>query len=377
MTPVLSTVAAASSRGFGMFGGVFGNLFAWGSNTDGSLGLGDTVTRSNLTSVGTLKTWVSCSVGEDSSYAIKSDGTLWSWGDNILGELGLNDRIDRSSPVQIGIDTNWLSVVAGARHCVALKNNNTLYSWGNNQNGELGIGVAGSFTGERSSPVQITGSWNKVAANTGIRATFAINTSGQLFAWGLNTFGNLGTNDTIQYSSPIQIGSATNWTHVDTTNFHSIGLRGGSIFTWGWNAWGELGINEQAGFDFGVYRSSPVQVGSATNWTHVSAGGANSFAINSSGQLFAWGYNGGGELGLGDLSPRSSPVQIGSDTDWKLVFGFNSFTFGIKTNGDFYAWGSIGLGGVTTATSPIQIGSFTKWKTAAATINASYKLIIK
>jgi len=375
MTPVLSTVAAASARGFGMFGGVFGNLFGWGSNSGGQLGVNDTTDKTTLTSIGTLKTWVSCSSERDStSHAIQSNGTLWSWGSNNLGQLGVNNRTNYSSPVQVGTDTNWWKLTRNAdAFLLALKTNNTLWTCGNNSDGQDGQNASTFFT-YRSSPVQIGGSWNKISAFESSVA--CINTSGQLFTWGDNFNGILGINNTAKQSSPVQVGSATNWTHCEIGLFHCIGIRGGALFTWGFNAWGELGQGT-ADLSTGDTRSSPVQLGASTNWVYASAGGATSFAINSSGQLFAWGYNGSGELGIGTNDFKSSPVQVGSDTNWQFVSGQNSFTFGIKTNGDLFAWGSINLGGVTTVNSPVQIGSFAKWKDLTTNANAGYKLILR
>ena len=96
-------------------------LWAWGHNGSGALGLNDTIWRSSPVQVGSLTNWKQVSYGIFSSLtgvtgiqsyglATKTDGTLWAWGYNLFGPLGLNDITNRSSPVQVGTLTNWKQV---------------------------------------------------------------------------------------------------------------------------------------------------------------------------------------------------------------------------------------------------------------------------
>ena len=93
---------------------VLKQLWSWGANSTGQLGLGDTTSRSSPVQVGALTTWNECACGMVNFYgrgfssAIKTDGTLWTWGDNTA--LGLGDATNRSSPVQVGALTTWISV---------------------------------------------------------------------------------------------------------------------------------------------------------------------------------------------------------------------------------------------------------------------------
>ncbi len=88
----------------------------------------------------------------------------------------------------------------------------------------------------------------------------------KLFAWGKNNNGQLGTNDVIFRSSPTQIGSNTNWASLGgVTNYSSTAIKtDGTLWTWGTNSYGQLGHNTVY-----VNRSSPTQVGSGTNWSKV------------------------------------------------------------------------------------------------------------
>jgi alpha-tubulin suppressor-like RCC1 family protein len=90
------------------------------------------------------------------------------------------------------------------------------------------------------------------------------------------------------------------------------------------------------------------------------------------GGLYAWGRNADGQLGLGDTTNRSSPVQVGSLTDWKTVVGGFDHTLVLKTDGTIWVWGrntegQLGLGDTTNRSSPVQVGTDTNWKVVTST----------
>ena len=251
-----------------------GALYVWGKNESGGLGLNDVgISRSSPTQVGALTTWSKIAAGRNHSLAIKTDGTLWSWGYNAYGELGQNDRVNRSSPVQVGSDTNWSNIDGGANHSMATKTNGTLWLWGKNNYGQLGL----NDRVYRSSPVQVGAltTWSKIDAGFG--SSLAIKTDGTLWSFGYNGSGNLGLNDTVSRSSPVQVGALTTWSKISANpNFGDISLAittSGTLWLWGRNNYGQLGLNDR------VSRSSPVQVGALTTWSKIAGGTSQSMAI--------------------------------------------------------------------------------------------------
>jgi alpha-tubulin suppressor-like RCC1 family protein len=184
--------------------------------------------------------------------------------------------------------------------------------------------------------------------------------------WGQQVQGSFGLNESgnVYKSSPTQVGSATDWSQVSVGPYGVIATKtNGTLWLWGYNNYGDLGFNND------VSKSSPTQLGTDTNWSIVSKGFNSSFAIKTTGALWAWGRNHKGQLGLNDTVTRSSPVQVGSATDWnnKIVTGSGT-TIAIKTTGALWVWGegaqgqlgnNVGYG--NNRSSPVQLGSLTTW----------------
>jgi alpha-tubulin suppressor-like RCC1 family protein len=355
------------------------NLFTWGINSQGQLGLGDGygTNRSSPVQVGALTDWSQTSGGFNFCAAIKANATLWSWGQNNQGQLGLNDVADRSSPVQVGALTDWNQISAGRYHCAAVKTNGTLWTWGYGSFGRLGH----NNTVNRSSPVQVGAltDWSQVSAGNQFCA--AIKTNGTLWTWGNNEYGQLGQNTSysLSRSSPVQVGALTDWSQIATGLWFCAAIKtNGTLWTWGRNITGNLGQN----ISFTINRSSPVQVGALTDWLQVSTGQNFCAAIKTNGSLWSWGNNTAGELGLNDVAYRSSPVQVGALTDWSQVSGGAAFCAAIKTNATLWSWGyngsgQLGQGNVIRRSSPVQVGSLTSWSSVGQGFNRGFSVAIR
>jgi alpha-tubulin suppressor-like RCC1 family protein len=296
-----------------------GTLWSWGRNNLGSLGnlgLNDQINRSSPTQVGTGTDWNDVMKARFTSFALKTNNTLWSWGRNDGGQLGLNDRVYRSSPTQVGTNTNWNLVSSGGYITAGIKTDGTLWTWGRNNHGQLGVVTQGVGT-YRSSPVQVTGTtWSKLGS--GLVFLHSIKTDGTLWSWGRNNNGQLGVGDFNSRSSPTQVGTGTNWNLVVSAWYATIAIKtDGTLWSWGQNDVGQLGINSTVQGAL----NSPTQIGSNTNWNQISFGQQGVLATKTDGTLWTWGRNHQGQLGLNQISPeyRSSPVQIGTNTNWSLI----------------------------------------------------------
>ena len=189
---------------------------------------------------------------------------------------------------------------------------------------------------------------------------------GTLWAWG---DGNnmIGHDNLTSYSVPTQIGSLTNWTNKIGTWQYGEGTHiiktDGTLWGWGYSNFGQIGDGAT------THRSSPVQVGSDTDWAQVSNGSSWTAAIKTDGTLYTWGYNGYGQLGHGDTTSRSVPTQVGSLTTYASVRCANAFfTLFLKTDGTLWGMGvdrqgNLGAGSTVAdgRSSPVQAGSATNW----------------
>jgi len=363
--PGLNTLVAPT-------GSLLYNLFSWGNNSTGGLGLGNTANYSSPKQIGSNVGWTQVSAGANNhSYAIYSDGTLWSWGANDQGQLGLGNRTNYSSPKQVGALTTWSAISAGFYgYALAIKTDGTIWSWGLNGNGQLGL----NNTTKYSSPKQIGSltNWAKVAC--GQAHTVAVKTDGTLWSWGYNSSayggvygGQLGVGNTTDYSSPKQVGALTAWLNVSCAAYATLAVKtDGTLWSWGMNSNGGFGNLGTLGLGNNTSYNSPKQVGSLTDWSSTANTYYASFGIKINGTIWSWGEGYMGQLGLNDRTYYSSPKQIGALTSWGKINGGARSVAAISTNGSLWMWGDngagqLGLGNTTPYSSPKQVGSLTTW----------------
>ncbi len=115
--------------------------------------------------------------------------------------------------------------------------------------------------------------------------TVAVKTDGTLWAWGDNTYGQLGDGTTIDHSSPVQVGTATNWAAVGAGQYHTVAVKtDGTLWAWGDNTFGQLGDGTTTN------HATPVQVGTATNWASAAGGYGHTVAVKTDGTVWGVGW---------------------------------------------------------------------------------------
>jgi alpha-tubulin suppressor-like RCC1 family protein len=313
MTPANVTFTQVSAGGFHSLAvGSDGNTYAWGDNSNGQLGNGSN-TNSNVPVQVTLPTGVTftqVSAGTYHSLAVGSDNKTYAWGENRYGKLGNGSNTDSNVPVQVTLPTavTFIQVSAGGTHSLAVGSDNNTYAWGYNSYGQLGNGSSTNS----NVPVQVTlptgVTFTQVSA--GLGHSLAVGSDGNAYAWGSNSYGQLGDNTTTDSNLPVSVpvpgGSAT-FTQVSAGRYHSLAVdSNGNSFGWGNNSSGQLGNTSTADSHAPLLVTVPAGV----TFTQMSAGAAHSLAVGSDGKSYAWGKNDLGQLGNNTLTDSHVPVPV-------------------------------------------------------------------
>jgi uncharacterized protein YjdB len=233
-----------------------GSLWAWGTNELGQLGIGANDYNAHPTPlrVGADADWVAVSAGGNffkHSLALKSNGSLWAWGSGTNGLLGLGDADARHVPTKVGAATNWATIFAGASNSLAIQADGSLWAWGGNYNGQLGLGD----TDAKDVPTQVGADTDWKTASAAFDEYYethslVVKTDGSLWACGSNNAGRLGAGDYAARTTLVRVGTATDWVAVSAGNMRSLGLKSdGTIWTWGYNEFGHLGLGDTANRD--------------------------------------------------------------------------------------------------------------------------------
>ncbi len=356
--------AAASTCGAGMALTNVRSAYAWGSNASGQLGDGTTTNRTSPVPVGLPSgvTATAVSGGDSHSLAVTSTGAVYAWGRNSSGQLGDGSITDRTSAVLVGLPAGVTAtaVSAGGNHSLALTSTGAVYAWGDNAFGQLGD----ASTTQRTSPVLVglPAGVTATAVSAGANHSLVVTSTGAVYAWGFNGSGQLGDASTTNRTSPVPVGlpGGVTATAVSAGSSHSLVVTStGAVYAWGLNTNGQLGDGST------TQRTSPVLVGlpAGVTATAVSAGaGFHSLALTSTGAVYTWGANGNGQLGDGTTTQRISPVLVNlpAGVTATAVSAGNSHSLALTSTGAVYAWGlngngQLGDGTTTQRTSPVLV----------------------
>lgn len=295
--------------------GTAGQVWCWGSNFYGELGVGTTSTdiKDPVLVPGLQASQVSA--GDQFTCAVTLAHTAECWGDNNFGELGNGTNTDSSKPVKVKGLTNVTEVAAGYFHACALESNGTVWCWGDNGNGELGNGT----TTASNQPVlaSVEGATEVAAGNSD---TCAIASGGRLLCWGLNSTGQLGTGNFTDQSLPAQvIGLSSGVQQV------GLGLDFGCaladeptplVLCWGDN--GGNGTLGNGSFSHPASKPVPSLVfglktppsGAPGGPEQITVGTRHACVVMTTGLVQCWGQGGSGRLGSGNTMDRDIPTPV-------------------------------------------------------------------
>jgi alpha-tubulin suppressor-like RCC1 family protein len=270
-----------------------------------------------------------------------------AFGSNSNGQLGDGTTVSHDTPVEpLGLRTGVRQVSAGFGHTLALHADGTVDAWGSNSTGQLGDGTLDTFFVPH--PVPGLAGVKQVAA--GGAHSLALTTDGTVLAWGANSHGQLGDGTLTERRKPVRVSGLTGIVQVAAGFEYSLAVRGdGKVMAWGANSKGQLGDGSIAD------RRLPVQVFGLAGVIQVAAGRNHSLALRSDGLAFSWGSNAGGALGDNTFVDHVTPIQVPVLADVAQVAAGDFFS-AFLINGGVVQWGQEACGGTDVGDGPHNVG---------------------
>ncbi|MCL2556979.1 MAG: InlB B-repeat-containing protein [Treponema sp.] len=309
--------------------------------------------------------WRLVRIGQDNTFGITWDDKLYGWGRNDTAQLGVSTSplTFASLPVQIGVDEDWIDVAGSLHHTLGIRGfgrpegqteGGSLWAWGRRSYGALGIG---GTVGNQATPIQVGAftDWISIAAggNDTIGVSYGIRATGELYAWGSANNGLLGDGRTLgEQTTPRLVGTDSqkgrdDWLFrsVAAASSHAVAItRTGELWTWGSNAGGALGLPAIT-----TRNAWPVQVkhpdeAAGRYWASASAGLEFTVAIDDQGVAWTWGSGEFGKLGRTDGVNRSNAVGANPtpgrlEGTWRSVSAGVHNALAIAEDGRLWSWG--------------------------------------
>lgn len=393
-----------------------GEVWAWGNNYYGELGDGTGVEKRWVpVRTAHLEGIVDIEAGELYSLAVKRNGSIWAWGNNMYGQLGNGtatsqitrtlvngipypvDTLPPSEPKQLkttGKTSNtvvlsWTETTdnhavkeyliyqgSSLVHTLGVDGKSIDASTGYTVTG-LEAGTSYTFTVKArdyagntsisSNAVTVTTDVSlPMAVSGGMNHTLALKSDGSVWAWGSNTYGQLGTGNYSSSNVAKQAANLSSITAISAGNAFSLALKSdGTVWAWGQNTVGQLG-NSSLGSQI-----VPKKIEGLDSVTAISAGSSHALALKSDGTVWAWGSNFNGELGNGTSNNAYAPTKIASLTGVKAISAGMMYSIALKSDGTVWTWGSntngqIGDGTTTKRLTPVRIASLSGIDSIAA-----------
>ena len=364
-----------------------GALFSFGGNYYGQLGSATNnrssaanPTAASVTLPGQDGTVTEVAAGSDFSLTVTSSGQLYGFGDNEYGQLGSATNNVASTPnptptvVTLPGESGAVTqVAAGLDHSLAVTSSGQLYAFGENNHGQLGSATNAGTSAANPTPTLValpggSGTVTQVAAGDDI--SLVVTSTGELFAFGANDFGQLGfgtnngTNNPDPTPTQVQLpgGSGSVTAVAAGDDFSLVATSSGQLYSFGDNFYGQLGTAANEAVN--QANPSPTLVtlpGESGTITQLAAGYDFSLVITSSGQLYSFGTDFAGQLGNatnnGTSGPNPTPTVVtlpGESGTVTAAGAGDGFSLVVTSSGQLYAFGDGGQGqlGSSTETGP-------------------------
>jgi alpha-tubulin suppressor-like RCC1 family protein len=318
-----------------------GTVLVSGYNYSGQLGIG---TYNNTNTFGpalNMSNIVTVSSGTSHSLALKSDWTVWATGYNSYGQLGLGTNGNTNTFRPSVNMSNIVAIASGTYHSLALKNDGTVLSTGNNYHNQLGIG--------NNTDINIfqpaVNMSNIVAISAGNSHSVALKNDGTLWTTGDNDVGRLGIGTLGGSVNTFQRAlNMSNIIAISGAGYHSLALKNdGTVWATGYNGNGQLGIGTYANIN--TYQPAL----NMSNIVAIASGERHSIALKNDGTVFTTGKNEYGELGIGTNNATNTFQPAVNMSNIRAISSGNFHSLALNNNGivltsGYNLYGALGIG---------------------------------
>lgn len=334
-----------------------GRVLAWGDNAFGQLGSGAALVQRTPVEIAGLANIMAVAGGDVHSFALASNGTVSAWGFNGQGQLGDGTTVQKSAPAQVLTSdlssgavagatvalSGVIAIASGINHGIGLKSDGTVWAWGQNTYGQVGNNT--NTNSLLSTQVLGLSGMSMIAIAAGSNHNLALRSDGTVWSWGLDTSGQLGDGKTTNLKVATQVPGLSGVVAVAAGASHSLALKNdGTVWSWGLNTSGQLGDTTN------TLRKSPVQVSGLSGIFDIAAGGDHSLALRADGTVWAWGANSVGQLGDNTTTNRLTPQIVSSLSNVTDIAAGGYHSLAIKNDSTVWTWGNNWYG---------QLGEFT------------------